>query len=62
VARIELPTEALVGFVTLHAATATERLKELGFQYVTLDLQGFRSGSMNEVLTPKVRASQTGGA
>ena len=26
------------------------RLKELGFQYVTLDLQGFRSGSMNEVL------------
>ncbi len=27
------------------------RLKELGFTYVTLDLQGFRSGSMNEVLT-----------
>jgi pyridinium-3,5-biscarboxylic acid mononucleotide sulfurtransferase len=26
------------------------RLKELGFTYVTLDLQGFRSGSMNEVL------------
>lgn len=25
-------------------------LKELGFQYVALDLQGFRSGSMNEVL------------
>ena len=28
-----------------------EKLKALGFQYVTLDLQGFRSGSMNEVLT-----------
>ena len=27
------------------------RMKELGFVYVTLDLQGFRSGSMNEVLT-----------
>jgi pyridinium-3,5-biscarboxylic acid mononucleotide sulfurtransferase len=27
------------------------KLKELGFVYVTLDLQGFRSGSMNEVLT-----------
>jgi uncharacterized protein len=27
------------------------RMKELGFIYVTLDLQGFRSGSMNEVLT-----------
>jgi uncharacterized protein len=26
------------------------RLKELGYQYVTLDLAGFRSGSLNEVL------------
>lgn len=26
------------------------RLKELGYQYVTLDLAGFRSGSMNDVL------------
>jgi len=25
-------------------------LKKIGYQYVTLDLQGFRSGSMNEVL------------
>jgi uncharacterized protein len=27
-----------------------DRLKELGYVYVTLDLEGFRSGSMNEVL------------
>ncbi len=27
-----------------------QRFRELGFKYVTLDLQGFRSGSMNEVL------------
>jgi uncharacterized protein len=27
-----------------------ERFRELGFKYVTLDLQGFRSGAMNEVL------------
>ncbi len=27
-----------------------ERLKELGFVYVSLDLEGFRSGSMDEVL------------
>src|SRR5688572_22040326 len=53
VARIELPTEALISFVTEHAAAATERLKALGFQYVALDLQGFRSGSMNEVLSAK---------
>jgi uncharacterized protein len=26
------------------------RLKKIGYRYVTLDLQGFRSGSMNEVL------------
>jgi uncharacterized protein len=26
------------------------RLKEIGYRYITLDLQGFRSGSMNEVL------------
>lgn len=26
------------------------RLKEIGYSYVTLDLQGFRSGSLNEVL------------
>jgi uncharacterized protein len=25
-------------------------LKGIGYKYVTLDLQGFRSGSMNEVL------------
>jgi pyridinium-3,5-biscarboxylic acid mononucleotide sulfurtransferase len=27
-----------------------ERLRKIGYTYVTLDLQGFRSGSMNEVL------------
>lgn len=28
----------------------SRRFRELGFKYVTLDLDGFRSGSMNEVL------------
>src|SRR6185369_2421873 len=31
--------------------TLSRRFRELGFKYVTLDLQGFRSGAMNEVLT-----------
>jgi uncharacterized protein len=31
------------------------RLKELGYTYVTVDLEGFRSGSMNEVLSQLVR-------
>lgn len=30
-----------------------EKLKELGYTYVTMDLQGYRTGSMNEVLTEK---------
>ena len=30
-----------------------EKLKSLGFKYVTIDLQGFRSGSLNESLTEK---------
>ena len=31
-------------------AALVERLRELGFAYVSLDLVGFRSGAMNEVL------------
>jgi len=27
------------------------KLKQLGFCYITIDLEGFRSGSLNEVLT-----------
>lgn len=30
------------------------RFRELGFKYVTLDLHGFRSGSMNEALPVKI--------
>ncbi len=26
------------------------KLREIGYTYVTLDLRGFRSGSMNEVI------------
>jgi uncharacterized protein len=28
-----------------------KKLKSLGFKYITIDLQGFRSGSLNEILT-----------
>ena len=31
-------------------SAVVERFKQLGFAYVTLDLAGFRSGSMNEVI------------
>lgn len=31
-------------------------LRELGYAYVTVDLEGFRSGSMNETLQPALRS------
>jgi len=34
-----------------------EKVKALGYKYVTLDLEGYRTGSMNEVLPPEVRAA-----
>jgi len=35
------------------------RLKDLGFTYVTLDLQGYRTGSMNEVLSAEAKTRHT---
>jgi uncharacterized protein len=32
------------------AAAIAERLKSAGFAYVTLDLEGYRQGSLNEAL------------
>lgn len=34
------------------------KFRELGFRYVTLDMDGFRSGAMNEVLVQPVRSRQ----
>ena len=49
IARIEVMPDDFARIVEHHAAIVA-RFKELGFTYVTLDLQGFRSGSMNEPL------------
>lgn len=35
--------------------TIIKTLKEIGFHYVTIDMEGFRSGSMNEVLPSEVK-------
>lgn len=40
------------------AREVVDQLKRLGFTYVTVDLQGFRSGSMNEVLPQEALRSQ----
>ncbi|MEY8508242.1 ATP-dependent sacrificial sulfur transferase LarE [Lachnospiraceae bacterium 42-17] len=49
--RIEVDSDALL--TVLHfREEITAYLKMLGYTYVTLDLEGFRSGSMDEVLIP----------
>jgi len=49
IARIEVPASDVVRAAELRE-TLVEKLKALGYAYVTLDLQGFRSGSMNETI------------
>jgi uncharacterized protein len=49
VARIEVDADALPGLLEIRERVATV-IKETGFAYVALDLDGFRSGSMNEVI------------
>lgn len=50
-ARVEVPGEAIARLAAPETrARVVGYLKELGFQYVTLDLEGFRSGSMNAPL------------
>jgi uncharacterized protein len=50
-ARLELPPEEMERlFEDGRHEAVVKRFKELGYLYVTLDLQGFRSGSANEIL------------
>jgi uncharacterized protein len=49
IARIEVPLDDFDTIFT-HREHIVTSLKSLGYNYVTLDLTGFRSGSMNEVL------------
>jgi uncharacterized protein len=48
-ARIEVPQDEIPA-VLENRADIVERFKRLGFAYVTLDIEGYRSGSMDEVL------------
>ena len=49
VARIEVPEKQFVE-VLEHREEVINALKDNGYTYVSLDLQGLRTGSMNEVL------------
>ena len=54
IARIEIAKDEMERALTLDMAQKfTAIFKKLGFQYVALDLEGYRQGSLNEVLSIK---------
>jgi uncharacterized protein len=56
-ARVELARNELARALTMEMLDAiTAALSPIGFQFVTLDCQGFRSGAMNAVLPVEVLA------
>ena len=52
VARIEV-APADIPCLAARAADIAAALRAIGFTYVSLDLQGYRTGSLNEALTPR---------
>jgi pyridinium-3,5-biscarboxylic acid mononucleotide sulfurtransferase len=55
-AKIEVPAEDIARLVELREMIVGY-FKQIGFQYVTIDLEGYRSGSLNEVLKNTVTSS-----
>ncbi len=53
IARIEVDDKDLDKFMT-NRSSVVDKIKDLGFAYVTLDLEGFRSGSMDYKLIAKM--------
>jgi uncharacterized protein len=53
-ARIEVMPEELQKVINYHE-TIHKKFKEIGFQYVTLDLQGYRTGSMRFLQARRLR-------
>ena len=54
-ARIEVPTDAIKRLLELGEETAA-CFRALGFVHICVDLEGYRTGSMNETLPPEVLA------
>ncbi len=50
IARIELLPEELAGLDLRKMKAINDKLKELGFSYVTLDMGGYRTGSLNDAI------------
>lgn len=59
-ARVELDANVIGEFFKEGLrANVVQKLKDLGFIYVTLDLEGYRTGSLNEVL-PRIEQKEMG--
>ena len=55
-ARIEVPVTEVARLAAPGVRDGlARRFRELGFKFVTLDLEGFRSGSLNDLVTLEVR-------
>jgi uncharacterized protein len=58
VARIEVP-EADMGTLIQNRERIVSKLKALGYSYITMDLWGYRTGSMNEVLASSAESAKS---
>lgn len=55
-ARIEVPPEAIERLAKEEVRTSlAAKLRELGFRFITLDLEGFRSGNLNVLIDVNLR-------
>lgn len=62
IARIEVPRGEINRFLSdSFRKKLVDKLKEFGYTYVTLDLEGYRTGSMNEVLPHLSPSARKGG-
>jgi uncharacterized protein len=56
-ARIEVPVAEVARLAAPEVRSGlARRFRELGFKFVTLDLEGFRSGSLNELVGLEIKA------
>lgn len=55
IARIEVSEEDMITILN-NRKSIVEKLKSLGYNFVTMDLQGYRTGSMNEIIGSRVQS------
>lgn len=54
-ARIELKLEDIICFIEKDRESVVKHFKDFGFNFVTLDLQGYRVGSLNEEVSKNIK-------